>query len=70
MQTPLQKSDRSLRDGETIPEGDSSVAAKGEVYCYWEEVNEQSIVCYRTLCNKLQEKRNDGGKQKGCQSFL
>jgi hypothetical protein len=47
---------RILLHGETIPEGDSSVAAKGEVYCYWEEVNEHSIVCYHTLCRKLEEK--------------
>jgi hypothetical protein len=46
-------SGKILLHGETVPEGDSSVAAMGEVYCYWEDISQHSVVCYHTLCEQL-----------------
>lgn len=48
-----------LLHGETVPEGDNSVAAMGEVYCYWEDIDEQSVVCYHTLCQQWNVEGNE-----------
>lgn len=47
-----------LLHGETVPEGDNSVAAMGEVYCYWEDIDMESVVCYHTLCECFQGDKN------------
>ena len=44
-----------LLHGERLPEADSSVAAWGEVYSYWEEVTEDSVRCVHEVFHELEE---------------
>jgi len=46
---------RILLHGEMIPEGDDSVAAMGEVYCFWQKIDETSVVCYHSVCDELSQ---------------